>query len=209
MKFSRAIFVISFCAAVFGLTACFINPSVAASFDCKKAATAVEKLICGSTDIAELDTTLGKLYSSQKKERPDLIAAQKIWLRDTRNVCDTTECLKVAYTDRIVTLKSYGDCPVNDASLQGNWKREKAGPFEEMRFDSDNGERIFLSWLHQRPEMTGKWSIDKCVIHIEDKNSPQLEFDLQVKGLEKDILRIVDLDGNSEGSYKRLKLPSK
>jgi uncharacterized protein YecT (DUF1311 family) len=164
-------------------------------FDCKKAASSVEQLICANTDISELDTTLGKLYSSEKKGRPELVGSQKKWLQETRNVCTTAECVRTAYIDRIAVLKSYGDCPINDLSLQGNWKREQVGPFEEMRFDLNNGERIFLSWLHQRPEMTGTWNIDKCVIHIHDKNSSKLEFDLQVKGFEKNVLRIVDMYG--------------
>ena len=205
MKFSKVVFLTGFLVTAFGTAVFFTNTSVAASFDCKKATSSVEQLICANTDISELDTTLGKLYSSLKKERPDLIVSQKKWLQDARNVCSTAECLKTVYIDRINALKSYGDCPVNDASLLGNWKREKAGPFEEMRFDLDGGEKVFLSWLHQRPEMVGKWSINKCVIHIEDKNSAQLEFDLQVKGLDNKVLRIVDLDGNAEGVYKKVK----
>lgn len=205
MKSSRMIFFVSFVVAIFGLTIFFTNTSVAASFECKKAASSVEHLICKNPDVSELDSTLGKLYSSLKNDNNSLIGSQRKWLEETRNVCTTVECLKNVYTNRIATLKSHGDCPIGDMSLQGNWKREKIGPFEEMRFDLNNNERVFLSWSHQHLEMTGTWSIDKCIIHIQDKNSPQLEFDLQIKALENNILRIVDLDDNTEGTYRKIK----
>ena len=204
MKYQKTILLTTCLVAIFGLMFFFTDASVAASFECKKASSYVEKIICMNNDISELDSTLGEIFFSTKKVHPDLIGNQKKWLLETRNVCTTAECLKNVYTDRIAALRSYGDCPVNDSSLRGNWKREKSGPFEEMRFDFNNNEKVFISWLHQRPEMTGTWNINKCVIHIEDKNSSQLEFDLQVKGLEKNVLRIVDLDDNAEGSYKKL-----
>jgi uncharacterized protein len=85
----------------------------AASFDCGKAASEVEKLICGNEELSRLDESLNKAYL-KALERPDIrkqmIESQRQWLKNERNACKNAECLKKAYETRIkeLGLSSYG-----------------------------------------------------------------------------------------------------
>ena len=84
----------------------------AASFDCGKASTWVEKAICASPRLSELDDELGTLYRHEWDRTPDAGGArdevrsrQLDWLRDTRNVCSGEACIEVAYSQRITALR--------------------------------------------------------------------------------------------------------
>jgi len=79
----------------------------AASFDCKKASTQVEKLICADAMLSKLDDDLARAYRGVLKGAPDqqtLHRQQKEWLTRTRDTCKDRECLVKAYYDRIVQL---------------------------------------------------------------------------------------------------------
>jgi len=79
----------------------------AASFDCGKAVSNVEKLICGDGELSKLDEDLNRAYL-QSLERPDVkqqaIISQKQWLKFTRNPCLDSVCLKKVYETRIKEL---------------------------------------------------------------------------------------------------------
>ncbi len=85
----------------------------AASFDCSKAASEVEKLICGNEELSRLDESLNESYL-KALERPDIrkqmIESQRQWLKNQRNACKNAEYLKKAYQTRIkeLGLSSYG-----------------------------------------------------------------------------------------------------
>jgi uncharacterized protein len=84
----------------------------AASFDCKKASTPIERFICENPRLSELDSKLGKVYTDalQKatpEQKKQLIAEQKHWLQFTRNICDTETCLKHAYWSRQAALETW------------------------------------------------------------------------------------------------------
>jgi uncharacterized protein len=90
-----------------------LTSAYAASFDCGKAASEVEKLICGNEELSRLDESLNKTYLEALK-RPDIrkqmIESQRQWLKNERNACKDAECLKKAYQTRIkeLGLSSYG-----------------------------------------------------------------------------------------------------
>lgn len=78
----------------------------AASFDCKKAGTQVEHLICGDPTLSALDEQLNALYLYTLKEDilDDLTKArQKTWLK-MRNTCTNAACLVKSYQTRIDSL---------------------------------------------------------------------------------------------------------
>jgi uncharacterized protein len=85
----------------------------AASFDCGKATSEIEKLICGNDELSKLDESLNATYL-KALERPDIrkqmIQSQRQWLKNERNACKNAECLKKAYETRIkeLGLPSYG-----------------------------------------------------------------------------------------------------
>jgi len=86
-----------------GLLACLvIGQAQAASFDCGKAGTKVEKLICANADLSKLDEALAVAYADALKS-PDpanLKAEQKAWLK-LRNTCADPTCVKRAYENRL------------------------------------------------------------------------------------------------------------
>ena len=102
---------------VFLLVALVTVPSLgrAASFDCAKAGTAVEKAICGDGDLSNLDDRLAQIYKIaigrlDARQRDRLRAKQLRWLdslKDCTNpgVQDTANCLIEDYRDRLEFLK--------------------------------------------------------------------------------------------------------
>ena len=81
----------------------------AASFDCKKAKSEVEKMICADAELSILDEHLSDLYrnilkSTAKPEDQDRIRReQKLWLRE-RDKCFTAPCVASQYNDRQLAL---------------------------------------------------------------------------------------------------------
>ena len=99
---------------VAALLGCLIMalPVRAASFDCGKAETKVEKLVCDNPVISKLDDKLGKTYQNDlnkanDEERQRLITEQKHWLKYTRNVCSNEACFKHAYWSRLAELETF------------------------------------------------------------------------------------------------------
>ena len=93
---------------VCALTALSVIPSVivAASFDCGKATSEVEKIICGDDELSRLDESLNKAYLQAlewKDIKNRIIKSQRQWLK-VRNACKDAECLKNAYEIRIKEL---------------------------------------------------------------------------------------------------------
>ena len=113
------------------------------------------------------------------------------------------KCLKSANTTSNQALKPY-KCAVKEQELLGSWVRVKGDTtFEEMNFSYYEGQRTFESWIHHAPEMSGKWEIENCVLHIYDPNqNAVLSFDLMIKKLEKGKLYLFDTDVESNLVYQ-------
>jgi uncharacterized protein len=78
----------------------------AASFECAKASTAVEKLICSDAKLSVLDTRLAQAYRQAlatpavaQRVKPE----QRRWLAE-RNKCTDVACLTAAYQKRLADL---------------------------------------------------------------------------------------------------------
>lgn len=84
----------------------------APSFDCSKAATKVENMICDHPKIAQLDSDLADAYKTALRDSPwasanrRIRAEQKQWIAQ-RNRCETPRCLRQIYHQRISVL--YGE----------------------------------------------------------------------------------------------------
>jgi uncharacterized protein YecT (DUF1311 family) len=77
------------------------------SFDCSKASTAIEHLICGNALLSELDVEMADAYEHAIKAAPNKDAFRKdhaTWLTKTRDACLNQECLMNAYNRRIYEL---------------------------------------------------------------------------------------------------------
>jgi uncharacterized protein len=94
---------------VIGFVVILPCPVEAASFDCRKATTNVEKLICSSPELRISDIQLYEVYmrAIRQAAKPNqVLAKQRQWLTDIRNKCKTTENLALVYQERIKQLES-------------------------------------------------------------------------------------------------------
>lgn len=79
----------------------------AASFDCTKAGTNIEKMICADTEVSRLDEKLAQAYKAalgKAVDKESFKQKQRVWLKKQRNVCKTAACLAKVYPERIAEL---------------------------------------------------------------------------------------------------------
>ena len=87
-----------------------LHAASAASFDCAKAQTATEKLVCSDPTLSRLDEQLNDAYRSAQHRAESRAAlrdaqdAQRKWLSTRRDVCSDAACLRAAYLARIDAL---------------------------------------------------------------------------------------------------------
>jgi len=183
----------------------FVFPAIlhAASFDCEKAVSKIEKMICVDGEVSDLDSKLGRLFHLAKWGAKSIVEDQKNWLKNTRDKCEDIDCLKAVYVARISILKNANTCPVIEKDILGFWIRVKNGFFEEMSFSESNGSKDFSSWLHHRPELNGTWKFSNCVIQI-DGGSGGLNFSLKIQKISDREMRVFDDDEQRTAVYKRI-----
>ncbi|HET6390023.1 lysozyme inhibitor LprI family protein [Hyphomicrobium sp.] len=94
------------------LFASAVRPAAAQEFDCRRAQTTSERMICRSDRLAGLDERMSSLYSELKSsygnrsQRNELKNYQRRFL-DARDSCGRdTECIRGAYLDQISVLES-------------------------------------------------------------------------------------------------------
>ncbi|KUE86584.1 hypothetical protein ASL20_22785 [Cupriavidus necator] len=83
--------------------------AIEASFDCGRAASKIEKLICSTSETASADKRLAAAYSAARTKATDanaIKAEQVEWLKSQRNVCTDSACLLKATEDRIQKLSA-------------------------------------------------------------------------------------------------------
>ena len=98
LKLAKTVAVVSCCTSV-----------VAASFDCTKASSEVERAICASASISSLDSQLGVVYATalaSSSEAAALRAEQRRWLRQVRDKCPDQDCIATAYRQRTRELNA-------------------------------------------------------------------------------------------------------
>lgn len=86
--------------------------SYAASFECSKASTSVEKAICADAELSKLDDRLAVSYKKALAAQPDsaeLKTHQRNWLKNVRNQCQDVACLKEAYLGRLAGLEAFAE----------------------------------------------------------------------------------------------------
>jgi uncharacterized protein len=84
----------------------FAPAAHAASFDCRKSTTQVERTICAAPDISEMDETLQEVYEptvAREDAGGSLKASQRSWLAQ-RDKCTDAACLRQLYDKRITEL---------------------------------------------------------------------------------------------------------
>lgn len=77
------------------------------SFDCDKAASSQEIMICGDATLSRLDEELALAYKNAKGEsrgKSEFTAQQRRWITEVRNGCKDAACLVDAYEHRLGEL---------------------------------------------------------------------------------------------------------
>ena len=95
-------------------------------------------------------------------------------------------------------------CRFTQRDFIANWAErvapgESAEDTQELQFDLDNGRRIFRSWLHQRPEMTGTWSFSNCRVTARGPDNMTMTY----RFVGSDRNRLIDLE--SGVTYRRMR----
>jgi uncharacterized protein len=89
----------------------------AASFDCAKASSAIEKMVCATPELSRQDDYLNGSYQravARIGNKPALRAWQRAWLKSgALNDCKTAECVKLAYGTRVKLLDDAVKSPWN------------------------------------------------------------------------------------------------
>ncbi|MVF02241.1 hypothetical protein [Serratia marcescens] len=101
----------------------------AAGFDCSKASTAIEKMICSDGILSDLDSAMSNLYSSKKDDK--LKEIQLDWIKNKRNHAHSSDELRVLYAEHIQFLSTYvGKTNNYDA---GNKSEDVSKPVESRK----------------------------------------------------------------------------
>ena len=77
----------------------------AASFDCAKASSPTEKMICQNPKISKLDDRLSEVYKEIRKADASVVDEQRAWLKEAR-ACKEEKCLENAYGARVEDLEN-------------------------------------------------------------------------------------------------------
>mgnify|MGYP000853181553 FL=1 len=98
----------------------------AASFDCTKATTEVEKLVCADAALSAQDEALAATYrqaaSLTTPGDTEPRASQRAWLKQ-RNACTEAECVANAYRARIAELEDAIGQDLNAEAIAGSYTR--------------------------------------------------------------------------------------
>jgi uncharacterized protein len=81
----------------------------AASFDCKKAKTGIENMICSGKEISKLDEEMDRAYKNALalvSYKDQMRKQQREWVKLLRDTCEDEMCLLREYRDRIAALNS-------------------------------------------------------------------------------------------------------
>jgi len=79
------------------------------SFNCGKASTNAERLICSSQELCQVDVQLAQAYKAARKNAADKESVKREqieWLKTQRDVCSDTTSMLQAYQTRIAQLSS-------------------------------------------------------------------------------------------------------
>lgn len=184
---------------------CFalIPPARAASFDCNKASSFAEKVVCSGSRLTVMDDELGGLYKAALASAPKteaLRADQKAW-QASRDRCKDSDCIMKAYVDRITALQGGAG-----ADVTGTYTM-KGG---EVRVQQANGKiRFSVSASHAANvgEVSGEAPLAAdAATYADPENDCALAFKFSGETLvvSQDGTCGMGLNVSGSGTYKRV-----
>jgi uncharacterized protein len=157
-----------------GLSLCLLLlpcEAAAQSFDCTKAGTQAEELVCSDADLGALDEWLSAVFdialrSFPEEEVPTLRAYQRGWIKgrdDCWKAADARSCVEYAYRSRIAELQIQTGRVI--ASSRGDYTCDGTDtPFVAVFFEETVPEAVVLTYgngqviaFRAEPEGTAKW----------------------------------------------------
>lgn len=137
---------------------CVLLPSAAwadgPSFDCNRASTSIERRICGSRLLSDLDQEMASLYFSIREQKSgndanNFIQGARAWSRLRNSACGTgnsidQNCLVSLYRDRIASLRA------TLRPQQSNFELVRSQRWINLASRADSREAIALSNEYQR-----------------------------------------------------------
>lgn len=95
---------------VLGLLLVLPGLGFSASFDCSKAGTAAEKMICANSELSRMDEQLSRIFQQALEQSPgegkELKQAEQQWISKERDKCRNVACLSAAYKKRTTELEA-------------------------------------------------------------------------------------------------------
>ncbi len=152
----------------------------AASFDCSKASSKVEKIICSDAELSSLDEKMQKVYKAKLENsinKYGIRAMQRDWLKIMRKNCSDSACIKQNYEAQIATLEASSE-EVFSANYKTNIENiltvkqpnSKNFAFSLQAIDIDDGKTLCeVKDLKADFENAGtaKYSNEGCIIKFE------------------------------------------
>ena len=131
-----------------------LNTAFAASFDCRKASSTMEKLICSDAELSRQDEELAAAYKQARSisgAAATITRWQRDWLRsETVTNCRDAASLRLAYSERIALLRAVA--PASDAAARwhGLYQRQFRG-----KADPDTAELLLIGLVGNRVLISG------------------------------------------------------
>ena len=131
------------------------QPAFGASFDCGKAHSRMEKLICSDDGLSKADETLNVAYRQAAKvsnARPVIAEWQRQWLRSYEVAgCEDVRCLTAAFTTRIQVLESVAPADNGSSKWTGEFIR-----FRNGKEDPNSTSLLLVGLRDDRVYVTGE-----------------------------------------------------
>ncbi len=149
----------------------FVESAHSAGFDCTKASTKIEKLICADSELSKLDSILMDVYRltiDKNIEKANAIQDQRLWLKNERNTCENIDCLWDFYQARITKLSANITQADSQLRYDGLYKNFVSSPAFDSRGNADDSENwdylrfysdgtVYLTATAARPQDIQKW----------------------------------------------------
>lgn len=136
-------------AAVTALLAASPAALQGASFDCGKATSRVDRIICSSDTLSHLDESLAEEYRSALARSADagrIKSEQRAWIK-SRNGCADAACFEQAYRSRLDALRPVPPRASPAPALEGATRPYQPYPGEgdAAVSQNENGEQLYVT----------------------------------------------------------------
>lgn len=130
----------------------FMTIVYGASFDCTKATTNVEKMICENEELSQLDIELSEVFKAFYFSSNEIKNAQKAWIKD-RDKCQDKACIESMYQNRIKELK---ETSITDYPKLTNVTSECSETLLFARESFQSTKANFLDFLEKREDFSSE-----------------------------------------------------